>query len=473
MSDGYVYTQGDIIVEPFVFTEVLDLKIERILNEHAKLNVSGIIPNDDLDKYVEIANENSYIKVSVKDDENNIKDLFQGMVTNIGIRAINDVRNLEIEALSNTFAMDIERKSRSFQGENLTYTDIFNAVNSAYGDIQLVDNSSNGQTIEKIIVQFNETDWEFMKRLASHFNVKVLSECILPGIKYTIGRAEGTNEYNLEEFNYSINKGLKEYQVKLSNNNYELDDMNLITYEVRTTTILDLYNTIKFKDRTLYVYKCEEFVEEGILYCRYVLRDEKGMRIRRICNDKIAGMSLNAKILACQQDVVKLSLEIDGYPSGDDNTVWLPYSTVFSSPDGTGWYCMPEVGDAIRLYFPDNEERNSYAISSVNLKSRDVKRRSDPAVKNIATKYGKEVIMRPGAVEIIANGQLFMKLTDEKGIEIVSDKKIMLDAKEDVVISGKTISVSGKDSVVLAQGQAASVKIENDVTMYGSKIKTQ
>lgn len=472
MSNGYVYTQGDIIVEPFAFIEILDLKIERILNEHAKLNISGVISNDDLDNYVEIANENSYIKVSVKDDKGNIKDLFQGMVTNIGISAINDVRNLEIEALSNTFAMDIERKSRSFQGENLTYTDIFNTVNSSYGDIQIVDNSSKGQVIEKIIVQWNETDWEFMKRLASHFNVKILAECILPGIKYTIGRSEYSNEYNLEEFNYSINKGLKEYQVKSSNNNYELDDMNLITYEVKTTTILNLYNTIIFNDRTLYVYKCEEFVEEGILYSRYILRDEKGMKIRRICNDKIAGMSLNSKILACKQDVIKLSLEIDGYPSGDDNTVWLPYSTIFSSPDGTGWYCMPEVGDAIRLYFPDNEERNSYAISSVNLKSRDVKRRSDPSVKNIATKYGKEVIMRPGAVEIIANGNLFMKLTDENGIEVVSDKKIILDAKEDIKISGKTISITGKESIDLIQN-GANINIQDDITMTGSKINTQ
>ena len=64
--------------------------------------------------------------------------------------------------------------------------------------------------------------------------------------------------------------------------------------------------------------------------------------------------------------MVKINLEIDG--NQDEGTArWFPYSTVYSSPDGTGWYCMPEVGDAIRLYFPDNEEKNAYAISSVNL----------------------------------------------------------------------------------------------------------
>lgn len=472
MSNEYIYVQGDILVEPYAFTKILDLKIDRELNEHAKLHISGVISDEYLDRYVEVANEDSIIKVSLKDDKNNVTDIFQGMVTNIGISSINGVKNLEIDALSHTFAMDIERKSRSFQGKKLEYTKIFKTVNSSYSGLQMVDHVLNDTPIDRILVQYNETDWEFVKRLASHFNVKVISECVLPGVKYTLGRGEGSTSYNLDEFNYTINKGLKEYQIKASNNNYELDDLNLISYEIKTTTMLDLYNTVSFKDRSLYVYKCTLFIDEGIIYNKYLLRDDKGMKIRRICNDKIAGMSLNAKILECSKDVVKLSLEIDGYPSSDSNTVWLPYSTVFSSPDGTGWYCMPEVGDAIRLYFPDNEEKNSYAISSVNLQSRDEKRRSDPSVKNIATKYGKEIIMRPGAVEIIANGNLFMKLTDGKGIEIVSDQKIVLDAKKDIKISGETISITGKESIDLIQA-GANINIKDDITMTGSKINTQ
>lgn len=472
MSCGYVYTQGDILVEPYNFVEILDLKIEREMNEHAKLNISGIIANENLDKYVEVANESSNIKISVKDDENKVKDLFQGMVTNIGISSINDVKTLEIEALSHTFSLDIEKKCRSFQGENLTYREIFNTINSSYSDIQMIDYTSTERAIDKIIVQYNETDWEFLKRIASHFNVKLLVECILPGIKYSVGRGEGSALYSLDEFNYSINKGLKEYKLNSSNSNYELDDLDLISYEITTNTILDLYTTVNFKDRYLYVYKCEMVIDEGILYNKYVLRNEKGMMIKRIFNDGIAGMSLNAKILGCSSDVVKLSLEIDGYPGSSDNAVWLPYSTVFSSPDGTGWYCMPEVGDAIRLYLPDNEEKNAYAISSVNIKSSNQEKRSDPSVKSIGTKYGKEIIMRPGAVDIRANGNLFMTLTDGKGIEIKSDQKIILDAKEDIEISGKTISITGKESIDLIQS-GASINIKDDITMSGSKINTQ
>ncbi|MBX4263002.1 phage tail protein, partial [Clostridium estertheticum] len=152
---------------------------------------------------------------------------------------------------------------------------------------------------------------------------------------------------------------------------------------------------------------------------------------------------------------------------------WFSYSTVYSSPDGTGWYCMPEVGDVIRLYFPDNEEKNAYAISSANLKSSNSEKRSDPAVKSIGTKYGKQVVMKPGAVEIIGNGNLLMRLTDDGGIEINSDKKIVLDAKEDIEITGGgKISIQGGNGVDLTQG-GAKINIQDNVTMSGGKVKIE
>ncbi|AQS08744.1 phage late control gene D protein Gpd [Clostridium saccharobutylicum] len=472
MRSGYTYTQGDILVEPYAFIKILDLKIDRKINEHAKIYISGIISDEDSDKYVEVADDDESIKVSVKDDNNNIIDLFQGMVTNIAINSINDVKTLEIEALSHTFEMDIEKKYRSFQGENLTYADIFNKVNKDYSNLQMREYIPIGQTIDKIIVQYNETDWEFIKRLASHFNVGVIPECRLSGIKFSIGKGE-SEACNLEEFNYSINKGLKEYKIKSKNSNLGLIDTDLISYEIITNKILDLYNSVNFKNRNLNVYKSETSIVNRVISTKYTLRDEKGMKVRRIYNDKLVGASLDGKILNTKADVVKISLKIDGYPGSQENAVWLPYSTVFSSQDGTGWYCMPEIGDAIRMYFPDNDEKNTYAISSVNLKASNPAKRSDPSVKSIGTKYGKEIIMKPGAVEVMANGSLFMKLTDSGGIEIKSDNKITLDAKKDIEINGENIKIEGKTAVDLVSGAGATVTINEDVTASGAKINTQ
>lgn len=219
-----------------------------------------------------------------------------------------------------------------------------------------------------IIVQYKETDWEFIKRLSSHFNMPVVSECHLSDIKYSIGNSGCYKTYDLNEYNYSIKKGLKEYKLKAQNDVSDLDDINLISYEVTTNTIMYLCNLVNFKGRSLYVYKSVMELKNGAFLNKYELRDEKGIKVRKTYNKKIVGISLNGTVSATQNDEVKINLEIDG--SKDSSAArWFEYSTVYSSEDGTGWYCMPEVGDAIRLYFPDNEEKNAYAISSVNLKS--------------------------------------------------------------------------------------------------------
>lgn len=472
MSKEYMYTQGDILVEPYKFQKIIKLNVIREVNEHAKLYISGIIDEENIDKYVEKANEDSNISLSLKDDNDSVTNIFQGVVTNISVNADRNVRTLEIEALSRTFFMDIKKINRSFQDENSTYKDIFNLINSSYKNIQMLDNVTNGANIDKLIVQYKETDWEFLKRLASNFNMPVVSECQLNDIKYSIGDSGCYKTYELDEYNYSIKKGLKEYKLKAQNDVSDLNDINLISYEVITNKIMYLCNLVNFKGRSLYVYKCEMELKNGVISNKYILRDRKGIKVRKIYNNKIVGLSLNGTVLATQNDKVKINLEIDG--SQNSGTArWFEYSTVYSSEDGTGWYCMPEVGDAIRLYFPDNEEKNAYAISSVNLKSSNSEKRSNPSEKNIGTKYGKQIVMKPGAVEIIGNGNLLMRLTDDGGIEVKSDKKIVLDAQQDIEITGGgKVSIQGGGGVALTQG-SANINVQDDVTMSGGKVKIE
>ena len=472
MAYDYVYTYGDIIVSNYEFVKISDLKIERKINDHAKLYIKGIIDSEKGDKYVEGANDESFIKISVKDNKNDIKDLFQGIVINISINTSNDIKILEIEALSATFLMDINKKNRTFQNENSTYRNIIDTVNSSYKNISIVDNVTETAKIDTFVVQYKETDWEFVKRLASYFNSWIVPECQLTDIKYSIGKTGMSRTYSLEEFNYSIKKGIQEYKIKDGNGVSGLYDIDLITYEVITNKMLDLCDAVTFKGRKLYVYEAEIEMHDSIFSNKYSLRDKNGMKIRRIYNNQIVGLSLSGTILDIKSDVVKVNLEIDG-KQALNAARWFPYSTVYSSEDGTGWYCMPEKGDAIRLYFPDNVEKNAYVISSVNLKSRDTEKRSDPSVKSIGTKYGKQLIMEPGAVNIIGGSGMMVKMTDDGGIEIISDKKIILDAQDDIEINGKAkVLIKGESGVDLTQN-SANLSIKDDVTMRGGKVKIE
>lgn len=472
MSEQYVYEYKDITVSGYDFEKIIELKIVREINEHAKLKIRGIISEENEDKYVEEANDKSFINISVNDNENNIKNLFQGIVTDISIDTQNNVRILEIEALSRTYLMDIKKMVRTFQDENYTYMDVINILNNENGNVLAMDNITDDKKIDKLIVQYKETDWELIKRLASHFNAGLIPECQLDGTKYIIGMRKDGISYSLDEFNYSIKKSIHEYKEKYENGIETLNDMNLISYEITTNKMLNLCEAVNFNGKNLYVYKAIIEICDSEFINKYVLRDEKGMKIQKRYNDKLIGLSLKGNILDTKNDVVKIKLDIDS-SQNKDTAKWFPYSTVYSSEDGTGWYCMPEVGDAIRLYFPDNEEKNAYAISSVNLKSSNSKKRSDPSVKNIGTKYGKQLVMKPGAVEIIGGNNLLMRMTDDGGIEIKSDKKIILEAQDDIEIKGKAkVSIKGDEGVDLTQN-SANLAIKDDVKMTGGKVKIE
>lgn len=473
MSKEYVYTLGDILVEQYSFEKILDLNIVKEVNKHSELFISGIVSDEYeySDKYVECADKNSSITVSVKDDNGQIKHLFYGIITNISISCINNMKVLEIEALSNTYKMDIERKSRSFQGDSVTYKSIFDSINSSYSNLTMIYYISESDCINTLVVQYNETDWQLLIRLASHFNLAIIPECTLDGIKYSIGRGDGGPLYSLDEFNYSITKGLQEYREKAAQGNYELYEADLLGYEFTTNVILGLYSTVNFKDRYLYVYRCETSIVGGVISNRYILRNEKGMKVKRINNENIVGTSLEGKIVDTKNDVVKIALKIDGYSNtANNNTVWIPYSTVFSSPDGTGWYCMPEIGDAIRLYFPDNHEENGYAISSVNLKSSNSQKRCDPSVKCIENKAGKGFIMSDGSVKINSGGN-YITLKDGEGIVINSATAVNIKGQS-INLSGKEITIKGDESINLTQKEA-SITIKKDIVMSGEKINTQ
>jgi len=90
MSES-VYTYGDISISPYKFEKILNLKIVKELNNHSKLQITGIIPEEAIDEYVEYTDDNEKIEVSLKNKDSNTI-LFKGIVTSISVQATSNVR---------------------------------------------------------------------------------------------------------------------------------------------------------------------------------------------------------------------------------------------------------------------------------------------------------------------------------------------------------------------------------------------
>ena len=103
---------------------------------------------------------------------------------------------------------------------------------------------------------------------------------------------------------------------------------------------------------------------------------------------------------------------------------------------------MPEIGDAVRLYFPCEKDADAYVASSVHLQSSAGDERINPDFKSIMNKQKKEILFTPGSLLLTNNAGMSIELSDAEGIKIISDKAIVVQSQEAVDISSATSSLS-------------------------------
>ena len=154
--------------------------------------------------------------------------------------------------------------------------------------------------------------------------------------------------------------------------------------------------------------------------------------------------------------------------------MWYPYSTIYSSPDGSGWYCMPEINDKIRLHFPNRDEKNAYVISSYHLDSEDSNERQNPDYKSIMNKYKKEILLTPNTLVLTNNKGMSIKIEDGKGISISSNKNVYINAENNITVKSNTdkITMTSPKNVTLKQGENTMV-LKEDITITGEQSKIE
>ena len=511
-SAGKAISWHSVHFSPYEFKDILTLKITQEINEHAKLYISGTLPDivtEQKQDYVQTTTENTSVTLQYIDGKGTEKILFKGFVTNISQRTVAGLRHLDIEASSFSYQLDVIKHNRSFQREGEPYSYIFERVNSLAreyvpnlkDDVVTAEDNLDEASTECLVIQYQESDWEFLKRLASHFNLGLTPDITFDSPKVYFGlppqprqeddqdQSDNTGEKNgnqkqestgpeLNVSDYKIHRNTKAYAVASKNNRKNSGvafSENDFTYcEAKSLDLLQLGQMVTFLGLTWYIRSIQTIMEKGAVTNTYILATKQGLMQDDLYNTKLAGISLHGVVKEVSKDQVKVHItEID--EEWDDGGTWFfPYTTVYSSPDGSGWYCMPEIGDNVRVYFPGNKEEQAVAASSVNLTLSKRGKRDDPDTKILSTVYGKQVILNPGGIEIIANDNLLMTLTDDGGVTIKSDKKITLEAEEDIEITSKTskITISGMEEISIQQG-AGEINLKGDINLRGAKVNVQ
>ena len=435
------------LVSPYEIQILQDLTMTQTMNDHVRLSVTGIIPEDKKDSYLAIASNADQIELNQVSEGQLVRPLFKGFVTEVAVRSVHDIYYIELEAVSQTFRLDIQRKSRSFQDTSMKYSELIDLVLASYPGSDSIDNASMSTSLENFVLQYKETDWQFLKRMASHFGSVLVAEVAASSPKLWFGVPEGRIG-ELPDHTYRLKKNLSVYRRIISHERTRpLAENDVRTYVIESTQRLALGDRVRLKGEELVVITSIARMSQGVLVYEYHLTVEAGIRQAKTYLPSLSGVSLTGKVLEVAKTGIRLHLAIDAEQS-KDKAIWFPLASPYTAEGHSGFYWSPEVGDTVHLAFPNREEKSGIVHQGIRKGGDSNPKMADHKVAYWGTPHGKELKFDAQAIGITAKeGAVFLKLHETEGIEVHSQQPLSLKADQDLQFTGRRLTMNAGESM--------------------------
>ncbi|GHU60223.1 hypothetical protein FACS1894171_0810 [Clostridia bacterium] len=447
--------------DKFDFITILDVTSRKAVNEHSTLHIKGHVAADD--EYVlRAAGQNVAFTASGSEGD---KLLFNGLISGIDIFTENDVRILSVSVVSNSSQMDIARETRTFQDSNMTYQAVTNHMMEKNQDFNFIWPSDGEKPIGSMTVQYQETDWQYCRRLAGRLGTVVVPDYLLKIPHISIGMLERSAKQGINALSYTAGKDVRQFRDDYAAGGFS--ECDAVYYVVKSHEIFDLCDPIPFQGLSLYVYAIDTKYEGNELVHFYTLKEANGFYTKQTYNENLIGVSLRGTVKEVREDTVRVEIAGD---VEQPEYKWFPYATPFSQPDGYGWYFMPEIGDEIRLQFPSEKEYDAYVSSAVHITHGN---RLNPETKFIRTIYGQILQFDPDAILIDDGAGSSITLKKNQGISMETDKAVDIDARSDITVSaaGKVL-IAGQGGVVMQKnGSVVSVDDAIDISSEHTRVQ--
>ena len=477
----------NFVIQEFVLDENINehqkLEIQLEMDDEQRKNLERIIEKEDVGIEIELANVDKDVK----------RRVFSGIVDYFEIL---DYGSYGCRILMRAFSKSVlfdrknEKKYRVFQDRNLMFSDIIDEINKDYADKKLEIKYSDiaKKQIGSLIVQFDETDWEFLVRLASQLKTGMFvieQGIILFGI-VEMGEIKKENKYFSD---YSL-----------------VRDYKNLYYKVQSNKVINLGDTVSISENAVEnegndkdssgnrgnfsVLKTRIFLKDFILKSEFLATDMKSYHIFKKYNEKIKGCRIEANVERVFEDSGIAKMEVrfaEGLKkivqerSNDESNdkayddygikrFPLSYQTFYSQTN-TGFFCTPEVNDTVEVYFPNEDERFAKVSWAINNKGNG--RFSDYTKRNFqvnqsdfnfslnlnsfevktAEKYSVE------SPNIVENADNFVNKANQNMI-VASNNYLGIESIGDADFYGSKINIIGKEKEITMESLSSDVRIK-------------
>jgi len=405
------------------FSSVCNMEISIKPNQHVKLVLQGILNPQTVQDQPDW--DNSEIKVIMQDENGNgTTILFHGIINESYVYHESGEAQAIVTALSGSSILDRKKVCRSFQNIQLTYGSIIQKkVGDAGGSVRLP--ATDTACIQRPVIQYEETDWELCKRMASHMGtILYCNPAVLePSLQAGINAEDKAAAIMGQEYKAYAGAVLPNGETG-------------ICYEMQCCENYKVGSMAESPFGKLCIYEKNIFFNSGELYFTYRLCYPRDIHMDTIYNPKIQGLMLEGEVTDTKEETVYVRFDIDG----KDGEALFPYQ--WTPVSGNIMYCMPEKGTKVKVYFGSKNGREAWAVAGLRQNG------NNPVTgkRTLQSPNGKQVQLYPEQLSLKGKAQpgkkLSIELTDNRSISLQSNTVLALYSNNGIRLNAPYITVT-------------------------------
>ncbi len=339
---------------------------------------------------------------------------------------------VDLQVYSSSCKLDLKRKNRSFQDEQRSRGNLFSLLLKEYQGDFIWDQPGGEGAVGKFLMQYQETDWEFLKRVASQKGYLLSPEIHFPGIRVCVGLPKYQIRKTLPDRNCCIRNrmsGRWEYQMP----------GGMISFP--------------------------EYVVEG------VFEDFQIGEAVQFLELPLIGAAVQGTVTETTPTMSRLMLKTDG--SGEKIRSWH-HQPVYYSGSGKGYSGRPEKGDTQYVYFPTMEENDRYIIGGAGSSFQQISDMTEGIVSGIEKEDSRAETGTPGEAARREKLSIPPERSDTGRVtkdNAPENKSWSTPEKQSVSLAGKEIRLAtGKGDALNMTRLGIMFSGKGNITVTGSEI---
>ena len=247
-----------------------------------------------------------------------------------------------------------EKSNQVFQKKVQTHMGIASAVTADTDHSACILPGSDMRT-GGTLIQYQETDWRFLKRMASQLGLPLVPDTSYYYPRFYLGLPEGEKRELGEIISCDLCFDGRYYAVS---GKCLVDREDFICYDVVTRTSLSLGDRVTYEGRELLVSRKKTELAGGEVIFTYRLAGNSYTWVPWEDNPDYMGMSFVGSIVGTQGEQVEVAFDIDKSAAGGNRYGFAPAT-------GNLMYCMPQKGTKTALYIGNGDEAQGIATGCI------------------------------------------------------------------------------------------------------------